>query len=58
MKYIIHSASERGFWHNKLGWVSSASKASKFSLNEFLNMNKPASKWNDSEWVVYEYDEI
>lgn len=60
-KYIIHSKSERGFWHNKLGWVYSAASATKyvgFSLDELKTKFRfPITRGNDAEWIVYKYGE-
>ena len=59
MKYIIHSNSERGFWHNKLGWVYRASSATKFNEREYVENQGLLllTKANDAEWLVYEYSE-
>lgn len=57
MKYIIHSKSERGFWHSRMGWVYSASTARKFTEQERETLHLPISSGNDTEWIVYTYDE-
>jgi len=61
MKYIIHSNSKRGFWHNKLGWVSSAGTATKFNHDEYVKYNNLVcqlkTKENDAEWMTYAYSE-
>ena len=55
MKYIIHSKSERGFWHNKMGWVYRASTATKYTAEQKDNYRLPIGK--DVEWIVFEYSE-
>lgn len=57
MKFVIHSKSERGFWHNKLGWVYGAAQATKFTKSEKSFLRLPLSTNNDAEWYVYKYEE-
>lgn len=53
--YIIHSKSERGFWHNEFGWVTSALEATRFDLEEQDNFRLPLSAKKDAEWMPFMY---
>ena len=55
MKYVIHSKSERGFWHNKLGWVYAIKTATKFNWQHVEHLELPLSKNSDAEWLIIEY---
>ena len=54
MKYVIHSQSEKGFWHSKQGWVYGISQATKFHDTSF---NVPITKNNDAEFIVVKYED-
>ena len=56
-RLVIHSASERGFWSNGMGWVYSAADASQYTRAEIGEYNLPLSAGNDAAWVVFEYDD-
>ena len=58
-KYVIHSASECGWWNNKIGWVYNVRQATQIPAvqKEDYQSPLPLSKGNDAEWVVAEYHE-
>lgn len=57
MKYVIHSKSEKGFWHKSMGWVHSSDVATKYTVYMNTKIAMPASLCNDAELHIYEYDE-
>lgn len=54
MQYVIHSKSERGFWHNLHGWVYALKDATVF---KHTNYPLPISVDNDAEWMPVKYSE-
>lgn len=48
--YLVHSASEDGFWSNADGWVGDPKDATLFSAHERLAVSLPASNGRDATW--------
>lgn len=57
MKYVIHSRSEKGFWHKSMGWVHSVDVATKYTVYHNTKIEMPPSLCNDAVLHIYEYDE-